>query len=226
MDEFFPDSARQSTARGAGSRTFAAANPGATTEATTAMGRKPLPRAPAARTRADLVDALARTAAGDARAFELVYAMTSSKLYGIVLRIVGRRDVADDVLQDVYLRVWQRAADFDPAYASPITWLATIARNRALDEFKRKSMRSLDDCAEVLQIPSGDDLLADHLRNEEWQRLRACLDRLDPDTRQIILLVYHYGMTREEVAIKIGRPAATVKTWLRRGLAQVRQQLG
>ena len=175
--------------------------------------------------RQDLVEALERTARGDRAAFEKVYAATAVKLYGIVIRILGRGDLAEDILQEVYIRVWQRASEFDPATGSPITWLATIARNRALDEARRKTMRSLDDCPELLQLRSDEDPLADSERNEERSRLQACLDCLDPEKRQVVLLAYHYGMTREEVARVISRPVATVKTWLRRSLAQLKDCL-
>ena len=107
--------------------------------------------------RQDLVAALQRTARGDRAAFRLVYEATSLKLYGIVVRILGRRDLADEVLQEVYVRVWQRAGDFDTASGSPITWLAAIARNLALDEVRRKTPRSIEDFPEILQLPSDDD---------------------------------------------------------------------
>jgi RNA polymerase sigma-70 factor (ECF subfamily) len=130
-------------------------------------------------------------------------------------------------LQEVYIRVWQRAGDFDPRSSSPITWLATIARNRALDEARRTTMRSLDDFPELLQVPSGeDDPAASHERSEDLRRLYACLDGLEPDKKEIVLLVYYHGMTREEISSRIERPVATVKTWLRRSLAQLKDCLG
>ena len=176
-------------------------------------------------TRDDLVEALAGVARGDKAAFEMVYAATSLKLYGIVVRILGQRALADEVLQEVYVRVWQRAGEFDPATSSPITWLTTIARNRALDEAKRKTMRSFDDHPEVLEFPSGDDPLANHEQNEQRRRLQACLDTLEPEKREMVLLAYFFGLTREEIASQTGRPAATVKTWLRRSLAQLKSCL-
>lgn len=174
----------------------------------------------------ELVVAIARVSQRDRAAFELVYAATSAKLYGIIVRILGRRDVADDVLQDVYLRVWRRAAEFDPTLASPIAWLATIARNRALDEIKQKAMRSLDDCPEVFLLPNSANPLADCEQNETRRRLQACLDLLAPEKKDAVLLAYYYGMTREEIAARIGRPVSTVKTWLRRSLAELKGHLG
>ena len=176
--------------------------------------------------RADLVEALKGTARGDKAAFEKVYASTAAKLFGIVVRILERRDLAEDVMQDVYVRVWQRAGDFNPQTGSPITWLATIARNRALDETRRKTTRSLEDCPEILLLPSEDDPRVDHERSEERTRLQACLDGLANEKRQLVMLAYVYGMTREELARGTGQPAATVKTWLRRSLAQLKDCLG
>jgi len=176
--------------------------------------------------RQDLVEALARTARGDLAAFKVVYAATSVKLYGIIVRILGRPDLADEVLQEVYVRVWQRAGDFNPAASSPITWLATIARNRALDEARRNTMRSLDDSPELLQVPSDDDPSANQEENEQLRRLYACLEKLEPERKEIVLLAYEHGMTREEIANRLQRPVATVKTWLRRSLAQLKDCLG
>jgi RNA polymerase sigma-70 factor (ECF subfamily) len=176
--------------------------------------------------RQELVAALERTALGDKAAFELVYKATSLKLYGIVTRILKRRDLADEVLQEVYLRVWQRARDFDPASGSPITWMAAIARNLALDEVRRKTAGSLDDFPEILQLPSGDDPAAEQERSEELRRLYACIDRLEADRKELLLLAYHEGMSRKELSDRLGRPVATVKTWLRRSLAQLKDCLG
>ena len=174
----------------------------------------------------DLVKALSRTAAGDKVAFAALYAATSMKLYGVILRILGRRDVAEDVLQDAYVRVWQRAGEFDPGLGSPITWMVAIARNRALDEAKRKTMRSLEDMPELLDLASEEDPFASLERGEARARLQACLDRLEPEKQRVVRLAYHYGMSREEIAGYLKRPAGTVKTWLRRALAQLKDCLG
>jgi RNA polymerase sigma-70 factor, ECF subfamily len=172
--------------------------------------------------RQDLVDALKLTGRGDQAAFRRVYAATSVKLFGIIIRILGRQDLAEEVLQEVYIRVWQRAGDFDPVISSPITWLVTIARNRALDVPQRKTMRSLDDCPALLQLPNDDNPHADHERAEERRRVQACLDALEPEKSEVVRLAYYYGMTREEIAGRINRPVGTVKTWLRRSLAQLK----
>lgn len=180
---------------------------------------------PMSLSRQDLVEALERTAQGDRVAFKRLYAATSSKLFGIVARILGRRELAEEVLQEVYIRVWQRAAKYNPSVGSPITWLVSIARNRALDEAKRKTMRSLDELPEVQQTSNEDDPLADYERKEEWLRVQACLDQLEAENSEIVRLAYYYGMTREEIAARVNRPVSTVKTWLRRSLAQLKDCL-
>ena len=122
--------------------------------------------------------------------------------------------------------MWQSAADYDPATSSPITWLAIIARNRALDEAKRKTMLSLEENPELLQLPADDDPSANYEEMEQAKRLYACLDRLEPEKKEIVLLAYHYGLTREEIARRLNRPVPTVKTWLRRSLEQIKSCLG
>jgi RNA polymerase sigma-70 factor, ECF subfamily len=169
---------------------------------------------------------LSCVASGDVRAFERVYAGTSAKLFGVIVCIVGRREIAEEVLQDVYVRVWRRASQFDPSKGSPITWLATIARNLALDAVKRPTWRPVGECSEALEMPSGDDPFAELSRDDDRRRLSACLERLGSEKRAIVMMAYHYGMTRAEIAAETGRPVATVKTWLRRSLSELKELLG
>lgn len=171
----------------------------------------------------DISALLARAAQKDETAFAALYDATSSKLYGIIVRILKRRDLADEVLQEVYLKIWQRAADFDPTRASPITWMATIARNRALDEVRRRNPVSIEDTPEALQVASGEPhpLLALEL-SQDGARLKACLDRLEPLRRDIVVQAYFDGASREELSQRHGHPVATIKTWLHRSLAQLK----
>lgn len=178
-----------------------------------------------ARSRDALVAALQATAAGDKAAFAAVYDATSLKLFGIVLRILVREDLAAEVLQDVYLRVWLKAGEFNPSVASPITWLATIARNCALDEVRRRVPLSLEEMPQLLELAGDDDPAAEYENLESLRRLNACLDALDDERRSMIMMIYYRGLTREEVARQTGRPVATVKTWLRRTLAGLKECL-
>lgn len=176
---------------------------------------------------ADLVALLARVAREDRSAFSALYTATSAKLYGVVWRILPAKDRAEDVLQDVYVRIWNRAASYDPSKASPIAWMATIARNRAIDEVRRRAPVSIEDAPQALDVASeGPDPLDAAEQNEELQRLKGCLDGLEPERREIVLLAYYTGLSRDELAARFGHPVGTIKVWLRRSLAQLRKCLG
>jgi RNA polymerase sigma-70 factor, ECF subfamily len=164
-------------------------------------------------------------ARGDKVAFEQLYRATSAKLYGIVLRIVRRRELADDLLQDVYLRVWKHAGQFDALRSSPITWMATIARNCALDEVRRSTMPLSEDDYELVEHAGEDDPAEQYERAEDARRLQLCLGRLGPEKSALVVQAYCYGMSRKEIAQRTGQPVSTVKTWLRRGLAELRGYL-
>ena len=173
--------------------------------------------------RQDLAAALARVARGDRAALEHLYGASSVKLYGIVQRILGRQDWADAVLEDVYVRVWERAGNFDGASGSPDAWLATIARNSALDDTRRTALGLPQDLPGSLREPGTVDSAR---QSEELRRLSACLNALPSEGRDIVLLAYHYGLTREQISRRVDRPVATVKSSLRQSLAQLKECLG
>lgn len=171
----------------------------------------------------ELAAILQQVARGDKAAFETLYRATSAKLYGIILRIVVSRSVADDLLQEVYVKAWQRSGDFNPGKASPITWLAAIARNRAIDEVRRKRPEALEDELDDVELASEDaHPLAPRERREELKALLACLDQLDEEKRKIVLLAYCRGLSRDDLAHRFTRPVPTIKTWLHRSLAQLK----
>lgn len=176
---------------------------------------------------ARLVLLLNATAQRDEAAFRELYDATRAKLFGVVLRILRRQDLADDVIQDVYVRIWASAAQFDPVRASPITWMATIARNRAIDVIRRRKDVELDDEAAAENIAAElVDPLAGRERREDLQRLLDCLGQLEPERRALIRAAYLDGLSREQLAARASVPVNTVKTWLRRSLLQVRECLG
>jgi RNA polymerase sigma-70 factor (ECF subfamily) len=178
-------------------------------------------------TTAELSALLKRVAARDREAFSAVYRATSRKLWGIILRILPRRDVAEDVLQDVYVKIWERAESFDPAKASPITWMASIARNRAIDEIRRRRPVSIEDAPEALEVAeTGADPLDSAQQSDELRRLRQCLEGLEPERREMVLLAYYSGLSRDELAQRFAHPVNTIKVWLHRSLAQLRKCLG
>ena len=173
--------------------------------------------------RQDLAAALVRVAQGDRAALELLYGASSVKLYGIVQRILGRQDWADAVLEDVYVRVWERAGNFDEASGSPDVWLAMLARNSALDDTRRTALGLSLDLPSSLQEAGT---VGSARQSEELQRLSACLNALPSEGREIVLLAYHYGLTREQISRRVDRPVATVKSSLRQSLAQLKECLG
>jgi RNA polymerase sigma factor (sigma-70 family) len=170
--------------------------------------------------RTHLVAELERVALGDQNALHNVYQLTSAKLFGVCLHIVGERTLAEDVLQEVYLKVWQGAAGFDPARASPITWLCMIARNRAID-WRRAAGRY-----EAAMTGAGDVPDIQPLETSEADArglLHQCLDTLEESPRSSIRAAFLEGFTYSELAERARVPLATMKSWIRRGLAQVRK---
>jgi RNA polymerase sigma-70 factor (ECF subfamily) len=176
---------------------------------------------------AELVWLLAVVAKGDQAAFERLYAATHSKLYGAILRILRRHDLADEVMQETYLKIWRNAGQFNPRLASPITWMVAIARNGALDVLRRRKESSLEDEPQVLDVADEEhDPLARRALTEELKRLLACMGHLDEEHRRVMLLAYYNGWSREQLAAKFDKPVNTIKTWLRRSLLQIRECLG
>ncbi len=166
----------------------------------------------------ELPDLLLAIANGDREAFARFYQRTSAKLFGVILRILPERSVAEDAMQDAYAKIWRNAAGFDAQRGSPITWAATIARNVAIDLRRRErpAGRQRDEDFNF-------DALTDNaVSAEQLAALRVCLDRLDPDQRSLILSAYLNGESREELAERLGHPTGTIKSWLHRGLARLR----
>jgi RNA polymerase sigma-70 factor, ECF subfamily len=191
----------------------------------TIRGEAPGRGSPAAATDS-LADLLGRSAARDASAFSALYKATSAKLYGVVARILPRGDAAADALQEAYVRIWDKAGEFDPGKGSPLAWMATIAHNRALDEVRRVRPGSLEDLPEGFE-PAADDVdpLAPRERSEGLAALLNCLQALDEEKRAVVLLAYYRGLSREALSRRFGRPVPTIKTWLHRSLAQLRDCL-
>jgi RNA polymerase sigma-70 factor, ECF subfamily len=175
----------------------------------------------------DLAELMRRVATRDETAFAALYKQTSAKLYGVIARILSRADAAAEALQETYVRIWEKAGDFDPAKGSPLAWMATIARNRALDEVRRVRPGSLEDLPEGFE-PAADEVdpLAAREQSEAFAALVKCLRALDDEKRAAVLLAYYRGMSREALAKRFGRPVPTIKTWLHRSLAQLRDCLG
>lgn len=175
-------------------------------------------------TSGELVWLMAGVARGDHDAFARLYPATSAKIYGVIVRILRRRDLAEEAMVETYVRVWRRAREFAPACASPMTWIVAIARNHALDAVRRNA----GPVEEEPLAPDAGEIAEPVLKREmtdELKRLLACMGNLDEEARRLLLFAYYGGWTREQLAAKAEQPVSTVKAWLRRSLTQVRECL-
>lgn len=171
-----------------------------------------------------LREAMLEVARGDRQALQEVYSATSAKLFGICLRILGDRAEAEDALQDVYLSLWRRADRFDPDRASPITWLATFARNRAIDRLRGGKVRGMAAPIELAEAiadkgPNADEAIE---ARQLDTRLHRCLGALEAPQRDAIRQAFFQGQTYAELAERQDVPLGTMKSWIRRGLAKLK----
>ena len=177
--------------------------------------------------RAPLVAALASIPAGDRAALQTVYRLTSAKLFGVVLRILGERSEAEDVLQEVYLTVWRKAGVFDATRASPMTWLIAIARNRAIDRLRAgrvgrvgRRMEPIDAATDVADTaPNAERLLEG---GQITARLHTCLDTLAAHERAALRGAFFDGNTYEQLAQRMTVPLGTMKSRVRRAMIKLK----
>lgn len=179
-----------------------------------------------------LREQLARVALGDRLALRKVYEATSAHLFGVALRILNRRDLAEDVLQEAFVNVWHHAGSYQANQSQPMTWLISIVRNKALDHLRAgqrhqaESLDQEDDEHEARQIaddrPNPAELL---LQAADALAIRRCMDGLDASPRQCLSLAFYHGMSHSEVAEHLGSPLGSVKAWVRRGLERLKRCL-
>jgi RNA polymerase sigma-70 factor (ECF subfamily) len=176
--------------------------------------------------RATLAANLLRAGRGDRDAFRAVYDATSAKLFGVILRILRDRDLAEEVLQEVYVNVWAKADRFDAGRASPITWLAAIARNRAIDRLRARrggETRPIEEAEAVVDPAEPADAMIG--RSEDAMRLELCLGELEPKHAAAIRIAFFDGATYEDLARRHDVPLGTMKSWIRRSLLKLRDCL-
>ena len=163
-------------------------------------------------------------ATGDRAAFAVLYRETAAKLFGIAMRISGSREGAEDILQESFVAIWARAGDYDPVRGPVMGWLTTIVRHAAIDRLRHQRSRpeghgAAESLLAHLSAPGRSDTGA------ELRALQRCLDELDPLPRRAIVLAYLYGLSREELGVRLEVSVGTVKSWLRRGLERLRRCL-
>lgn len=175
---------------------------------------------------AQLAELLARTGVGDRRAFAALYEATRAKLFAVSLRIVRERPLAEEVLQDSYVRIWNHAKEYAQARSAPLTWMTAIVRNRSLDIVRRT--REEPDVDEVLTAGLMDEGALPPqavAERDDAHSIRDCLGELEGDQRQSIALAFFHGLSHSELAAHLGKPLGTVKTHIRRGLLKLRDCL-
>jgi RNA polymerase sigma-70 factor (ECF subfamily) len=166
-------------------------------------------------------------AGGDGQALAALYDATSRTVYGLLLRILSDPSAAEEVLLDVYSQVWRRAGSYSPERGKPLAWLTTIARSRAIDRVRRGRQEQqltapLDEAARAAE---GESVEEGVRAGEVRAVLRAALERLAPEQREVIELAYYGGMSHSEIAAARGLPLGTVKTRTRLGMMRLREML-
>lgn len=170
-----------------------------------------------------------RVAAGDRRAFETLYDRYAATVFGVTMKMLGDRELAEDAVQEIFWRVWKRAASFDRSRAFA-PWLFGIAHNYCIDELRRRRVRPQqvfeDEEHPILSdIPDEADVGEAAVLMDQRRIVREALDQLPEEQRQALLLAYFGGLTQQEIAQQLGNPLGTVKTRMRLGLQKLRALL-
>lgn len=170
---------------------------------------------------------LSQVALGNRAAFESLYRLSADRLFGICLRVLGNRAEAEEVLQEVYTAVWRKAARYDAGQGSVMAWMATVARNKAIDHLRTRPARgaqsTLDAAGQLADPGPSPDQHAE--ASGDQARLARCLDQLEPRRRSLIREAFFGGFTYEELATRMQAPLGSIKSWVRRGLMQLRSCL-
>lgn len=184
---------------------------------------------------ASLQDLIERAASGDHGAFASVYERTHAHLFGVALRMLGREQAAEDVLQEAFVSIWKSAGQYrsrvDGQDIQPMTWLIAIVRNKSLDALRSRTRRKETELPEADAFdeedaapageaaPSAADLLA---QATQALHIESCMGALDGSHRQSLALAYYQGLSHSEVAAQMGAPLGSVKAWIRRGLEKLK----
>ena len=175
-----------------------------------------------------LIALIDRIALADERALRELYDLTSPKLYGVAVRVVTNREWAEDVLQEAFLNIWRIAGDYKATLSPPMAWMALVVRSRGLDFLRRRAseradrMQELDDVISDTVAGDSPNPMDTAQASEQAKALHNCLSLLDNKQREVVSLAYMRDMSHGELAEQLKLPLGTVKTWIRRGLEQLR----
>jgi RNA polymerase sigma factor (sigma-70 family) len=157
-----------------------------------------------------------------------LYDLTSSRLYGVAVRVVTNREWAEDVLQEAYINIWRIAGNYRQALSPPMAWMGVIVRSRALDFLRRRTSERADAGLELTEAINetvagdSDDPLDTSVASEQAWALHECLRKLESKQRELVSLAYLRDLSHSELADQLKLPLGTVKTWIRRGIEQLR----
>jgi RNA polymerase sigma factor (sigma-70 family) len=172
---------------------------------------------------AQLTAALARCAAGERSALRVIYDIEAPRMVGVARRMLRRQDLAEEAVQDTFMRMWRAARSFDPAKGSARTWLYAILRNSAIGVLRDENRFAADPDGDEASAPATESALA---RLPESSALRRCLERLDAKRRAVVVLAYVHGLSQSEMAGRLNVPLGTVKSWVRRSLISLQECMG
>lgn len=173
-----------------------------------------------------LLELLEEVAHGNKSAFARLYGLTHRKLLGVALRILRDHGLAEDVLQETYLKIWHRAASYNPAIASPMTWMATIVRHGAIDTLRKRQAEAFGTEDEMSAMAANEPDPIDEMDLAQIRPLAlTAFARLPEDRRRMIVQAYLRDMSRQDLSTQLGIPANTVKTHLRRALLELRENM-
>lgn len=168
---------------------------------------------------------LAQCSLGDRRAFETLYHSVGPRLHGVALRFMGRADLAEEVLQESFVRIWHNASRYEAHLSAPLTWMINITRNQAIDQLRKQRERPLSEVEQDALLDESPSAHEQLNSAREAHALKRCLETLDGMQRQSITVAYFQGLSCSELAEHLATPLGTVKSWIRRGLERLRRCL-
>ena len=171
----------------------------------------------------DIAELIGRVAMRDRKAFAALYRLTSPKLFGVCMRILKDRTEAEEALQEIYIKIWQRASAFAVSSGTPSSWLGAIARNQAIDTLRSRKpvadeLDTAYDLADGELSPEEQTVIRD-----EGRRIDTCMEQLEADRAVAVRRAYVEGLSYQELSVEFGVPLNTMRTWLRRSLLKLRE---